>query len=42
MLRLAGHFQEALEQYRLALKMDPTFYISQKELGETYSLMGEE
>ncbi|HXB19781.1 MAG TPA: hypothetical protein VNV88_00295 [Candidatus Solibacter sp.] len=42
MLRLAGHFQEALAQYRLALKMDPTFYISQKELGETYSLMGEE
>jgi tetratricopeptide (TPR) repeat protein len=42
MLRLAGHFQEALEQYRLALKIDPTFYISQKELGETYSLMGEE
>ncbi|HEV2988020.1 MAG TPA: tetratricopeptide repeat protein [Candidatus Angelobacter sp.] len=42
MLRLAGHFQEALEQYRMALKIDPTFYISQKELGETYSLMGEE
>jgi tetratricopeptide (TPR) repeat protein len=42
MLRLSGHFQEALEQYRMALKIDPTFYISQKELGETYSLMGEE
>src|SRR5437660_127390 len=42
MLRLAGHFQEALDQYRLALKIDPTFYISQKELGETYSLMGQE
>jgi tetratricopeptide (TPR) repeat protein len=42
MLRLAEHFQEALEQYRLALKIDPTFYISQKELGETYSLMGQE
>jgi tetratricopeptide (TPR) repeat protein len=42
MLRFAGRYSEALEQYRTALKVDPTFYISQKELGETYSLMGEE
>jgi len=42
MLRFAGRYPEALEQYRTALKMDPTFYISQKELGETYSLMGDE
>lgn len=42
MLRFAGRYQEALEQYHIALKIDPTFYISQKELGETYSLMGEE
>ncbi len=42
MLRFAGRYQEALEQYRLALRIDPGFYISQKELGETYSLMGEE
>jgi tetratricopeptide (TPR) repeat protein len=42
MLRLAGRFQDALDQYRMALKIDPTFYISQKELGETYSLMGDE
>ncbi len=42
MLRFAGRYQDALEQYHLALKIDPTFYISQKELGETYSLMGEE
>lgn len=42
MLRFAGRYPEALEQYRLALKIDPTFYISQKELGETYSLMGDE
>jgi len=42
MLRFAGRYQDALEQYRLALKIDPTFYISQKELGETYSLMGNE
>jgi tetratricopeptide (TPR) repeat protein len=41
-LRLSGHFDEALEHYRMALKIDPTFYISQKELGETYSLMGQE
>jgi tetratricopeptide (TPR) repeat protein len=42
MLRFAGRYQEALKQYRIALKIDPTFYISQKELGETYSMMGEE
>jgi tetratricopeptide (TPR) repeat protein len=42
MLRFAGRYPEALAQYRIALKIDPTFYISQKELGETYSLMGEE
>jgi len=42
MLRFAGRYQEALQQYHLALKIDPTFYISQKELGETYSLMGDE
>jgi tetratricopeptide (TPR) repeat protein len=42
MLRFAGRYPEALEQYRMALKIDPGFYISQKELGETYSLMGDE
>jgi tetratricopeptide (TPR) repeat protein len=42
MLRFAGRYQDALEQYHIALKIDPTFYISQKELGETYSLMGDE
>jgi len=41
MLRLSGRFEEALEQYRMALKIDPTFYISQKELGETYAIMGQ-
>jgi tetratricopeptide (TPR) repeat protein len=41
-LRLSGRFDDALEHYRMALKIDPTFYISQKELGETYSLMGQE
>ncbi len=42
MLRFAGRYMEALGQYRMALKVDPTFYISQKELGETYALIGEE
>ena len=42
MLRFAGRYKDALDQYHLALKIDPTFYISQKELGETYSLMGNE
>lgn len=41
-LRLSGRYDEALEHYRMALKIDRTFYISQKELGETYSIMGEE
>jgi tetratricopeptide (TPR) repeat protein len=39
MLRLSGRFDEALGHYRMALKIDPTFYISQKELGETYAIM---
>ena len=42
MLRLSGRFDQALEHYRMALKIDPTFYISQKELGETYAVMGDE
>jgi len=42
MLRLSGRFEDALAQYHLALKIDPTFYISQKELGETYAIMGQE
>ncbi|MBZ5509302.1 MAG: hypothetical protein LAO78_27910 [Acidobacteriia bacterium] len=42
MLRMSGRFDDALEQYHIALKIDPTFYISQKELGETYAVMGQE
>jgi tetratricopeptide (TPR) repeat protein len=42
MLRLSGRFEDALAQYHTALKIDPTFYISQKELGETYAVMGQE
>jgi tetratricopeptide (TPR) repeat protein len=41
MLRLSGRFDEALAHYRMALKIDPSFYISQKELGETYAIMGD-
>jgi tetratricopeptide (TPR) repeat protein len=41
MLRLSGRYQEALDHYHIALKIDPTFYISQKELGETYAIMGD-
>jgi tetratricopeptide (TPR) repeat protein len=42
MLRLSGRFDDALAQYHIALRIDPTFYISQKELGETYAVMGQE
>src|SRR5436305_4818799 len=42
MLRLSGRYEDALAHYRMALKIDPTFYISQKELGETYAVMGDE
>ena len=41
MLRLSGRFEAALAQYHIALRIDPTFYISQKELGETYAVMGQ-
>jgi Flp pilus assembly protein TadD len=41
MLRLSGRFEEALAHYRMALQIDPTFYISQKELGETYAILGD-
>jgi tetratricopeptide (TPR) repeat protein len=41
-LRLSGRYNDALAEYHTALKIDPTFYISQKELGETYSLMGDQ
>jgi len=40
LLRMAGHFEEALEHYRAALKIDPTFTSSQLGLADTYALMG--
>jgi tetratricopeptide (TPR) repeat protein len=39
-LRQAGHFDEALEHYRAALKINPAFVFSQLGLGDTYALMG--
>jgi tetratricopeptide (TPR) repeat protein len=40
MLRLAGRFEESIEHYRAALKIDPKFYPSQFGIADTYSLMG--
>ena len=40
LLRMAGHFEGALEHYRAALKIDPTFTSSQLGLADTYALMG--
>ncbi|MDT8070270.1 MAG: tetratricopeptide repeat protein [Terriglobia bacterium] len=41
-LRLSGHYEEALTHYREALKILPTFYSSQQGLGDTYALMGDQ
>jgi tetratricopeptide (TPR) repeat protein len=40
--RMAGRFDEALEHYRMSLKLDPDFHESQLGLGDTYALMGDE
>jgi tetratricopeptide (TPR) repeat protein len=39
-LRLSGNFEAALEHYRAALKIDPSFTSSQLGLGDTYALIG--
>jgi tetratricopeptide (TPR) repeat protein len=39
-LRQAGHFEESLDHYREALKINPAFVFSQLGLGDTYALMG--
>ncbi len=39
-LRMAGHFDQAIEHYRAALAIDPQFYSSQFGIADTYSLMG--
>ena len=41
-LRMAGHFDQALEHYRASLKINPNFYYSQFDLANTYSLMGDQ
>lgn len=40
LLRMAGHFDESLEHYRKALKIDPTFVSSQVGIADTYALIG--
>jgi tetratricopeptide (TPR) repeat protein len=39
-LRMSGNFEGALDHYRAALKIDPSFTSSQLGLGDTYALMG--
>lgn len=41
-LRMAGHFDEALEHYRASLKIDPGFVSSQLGIADTYALMGDQ
>jgi tetratricopeptide (TPR) repeat protein len=42
LLRMAGHFDESLTHYRMALKMDPNFTSSQAGIADTYALMGDQ
>jgi tetratricopeptide (TPR) repeat protein len=41
-LRMAGHFNDALEHYNAALRIEPNFGESLLGLADTYALMGEE
>ena len=41
-LRLAGHFDQAIEHYQAALAINPDFYSSQFGIADTYSLMGDQ
>jgi tetratricopeptide (TPR) repeat protein len=41
-LRMAGHFNQAIEHYRASLAINPNFYSSQFGLADTYSLMGDQ
>jgi len=40
LLRMAGHFEDSLAHYRMALKVDPDFTSSQVGIADTYALMG--
>ena len=42
LLRMAGHYREAIEHYQAALARNPRFYSSQFGIADTYALMGEE
>jgi len=41
-LRMAGHFDQAIERYKAALAINPEFYSSQFGIADTYLLMGDE
>lgn len=41
-LRMAGHFNQAVEHYKASLAINPNFYSSQFGLADTYSLMGDQ
>ena len=41
-LRMAGRYDDALEHYRLALRIDPNFHSSQIGIADTYTLMGQQ
>jgi len=41
-LRMAGHYDEALEHYHAALNIDPKFHSSQLGIADTYAVMGNE
>jgi len=41
-LRMAGHYRQAVEHYQKALEIDPQFYSSEFGIADTYSLMGDQ
>lgn len=42
MLRMAGHFEQAIDHYKAALVLNPEFYSSQFGIADTYSLIGDQ
>jgi tetratricopeptide (TPR) repeat protein len=41
-LRMAGHFDQSIQHYQAALRIDRQFYSSQFGIADTYSLMGDQ
>ena len=41
-LRMAGHYNQAIEHYQAALAINPAFYSSQFGIADTYSLVGDQ